>query len=134
MNKFKVGDWCFYNFRFGQIKEMDDDKITTFSDGIFTSHGSNLTPNCFSVDMKIKEISDNVEFWNNELHNIKMRGLNYPEFNRKLISMWLHACNNKNDGTFVLKVLRDVAAFVETIKSKAEDIKYTKVDDIPLFG
>ncbi len=88
----KVGEWCFCDFKLMQITEVRNNKITGVSDGII-SMGGNSTDRCYPLDMSVKQISDSVNCWSKKLHKTTINGINYPDINLKLISLWMEMCN-----------------------------------------
>ena len=95
--KFKKGEWCFCEFILQQVTETNKDRITEVSDGYFTHGGHDLSDRCYPMEMRVKIISDDVNYWRNEFHRLKNNSLNHPDLNRKLIDMWVDMCENRNN-------------------------------------
>jgi hypothetical protein len=129
---FKVGDWCFCEFKLQQIKRMEDDEIMGVTDGFF-EHGGHLTDRCFPMDMDIKRISNDVEYWHNEFHKLKNNALNHPDLNWKLIDMWVEMCNNRNDEKKLKELYEKLNAFGDAIVKKVRDFSLEEVDGIKIF-
>jgi hypothetical protein len=130
--KWKVGDWCFYEFNLHQIKEVSNGYIKEVTDGSFCTSGSNLNECAFAMELRIKSISDSVEYWSQKLHTELKNGANFPDIHRFLVQKWVEACHatTKEQTT---KVLREVADFSTTMIRKFEDFKYEQVSGVRLM-
>lgn len=130
---FKQGDWCFCEFELRQVKRTEGDRITEVSNG-FISHSSlDLSDRCYPLEMKYKLISDEVNYWNKEFHNLKNNALNHPDLNRKLIEMWCELCDNADNEEVLKKLYRNLSEFGNTIVSKVRDLSYEEVEGIRIF-
>jgi len=90
---YKVGDWVFCEFKLQMIKSVHEDgSVTEVSDGYF-SHGSgDLRDRIFPLSLRGKGISEEFHRTSKALHNIKgSNSLNYPDFNRFEIDLWVEA-------------------------------------------
>jgi len=132
MNKFKVGNWCFCEFKLQQIKRIEDGEIMGVTDGLF-EHGGQLTDRCFPMDMKVKIISDNVMYWNNEFFKLKNNALNHPDLNWKLIDMWVKMCHNKDNEKKLKELYEKLNAFGDAIVRKVKDFGLEEVDGVRIF-
>jgi len=133
MTKLKKGDWCFCEYKLQQIMSVDENRITEVSDGFFRMSGHDLSDRCFPLDLKIKRCSDTAEHWSNKFHNLKNNGLNHPDLNRKLIDLWVDACNNIGDDIELQKSFDKMDEFGKSVCSKVSELNYEEVEGVRLF-
>lgn len=131
--KFKKGDWCFCEFELQQIMETDGDRITSVSDGVLMLGGRDLSDRCFPLDMSIKRISDNVAYWNKEIHQLKYNSLNHPDINRELIRRWVELCENKDDQKRLEKLSESLSVFCKSVIQKVREISTEQVNGVSIF-
>ena len=131
--KFKKGDWCFCEFKLQQIQETQDNRITCVSDGMFSLSSNDLSNKCFPLDMKIKQISDTVDYWSNAFHNLNNNSLNYPDLNRALISKWIEMCENKENENLLKELYLQLNKFGKDVTTKVKNLSYEEIDGINLF-
>lgn len=130
--KFKKGDWCFCEFKLQQIKDTKEERITEVTDGRFSLSSYDLTDRCFPIDIRIKNISDSVDYWREQFHALKHNSLNHPDLNRELIRRWIEMCVETDDKK--LQLLYDkLDEFGRGVKDAVANIKYTEVSDVRIF-
>jgi hypothetical protein len=131
--KFKKGDWCFCEFTLKQVTETVEDRITSVSDG-YISHGSrDLSDRCYPMEMKVKIISADVDYWRNQFHQLKHNSLNHPDLNWKLIEMWVEMCENRNDEEKLKELYEKLNAFGESVVNRVREIRGETINEIRLF-
>jgi hypothetical protein len=131
--KFKTGDWCFCDRRLKQIVDMDGDKITDVADGYSRSSYVDFSEICFPLDLDIKRISDDVEYYYNSLHKIKSANLNYPELNREYTRRWVKMCKLRNNEVALKKEWFRFVKFHELIVAEVEIKKNTVIGGVQIF-
>ena len=130
--KFKTGEWCFCEFTLQQIKETKEDRITSVTDGFFEMSGRDLSDRCFPLTLRIKVISDNVEYHSKAFHALKNNSLNHPDLNRELISRWVDMCSTTDDKE--LKRLYDsLSEWSNQVQRTVRDLNDISVGNINLF-
>lgn len=106
LNKVKVEDWCFCDFKLVQIKAISEDAgIHDISDGHFRMGGRHLEERCFALDLGIKNITDYYHFYYREIHNITkhLSFVNFPDIVRYLEAEWQDCCEHFTDSDYVNK-------------------------------
>lgn len=131
--KFKKGDWCFCEFTLKQVTETNEGRITSVSDG-YVSHGSHdLSDRCYPMEMRVKIISDDVNYWHNQFHQLKHNSLNHPDLNWKLIEMWIEMCENRNDKEKLSELYEKLNAFGQSVVNKVQEIKSETTEGVRIF-
>jgi hypothetical protein len=130
--KFKKGDWCFCEFKLQQIERIENNEIMGVTDGLF-SHGGILTDRCFPLELSIKRISDDVNYWSKQFHQLKNNALNHPQLNWKLIEMWQEMCINREDSEKLKELYTKLNAFGDAVVRKVQDLECENVQGIPIF-
>lgn len=132
--RFKKGDWCFCEFVLQQIKETEEDRITSVTDGAFNLSSDDLSDVCYPMDLSVKRISDGVDYWSKKFHATNHNGLNYPDLNRALIIKWCEMCNARFDEKKLTELWEKLNKFGQEIIDKVENLQYDKVDGVRVFG
>lgn len=131
--KFKKGDWCFCEYTLKQVKETVENRITSVSDG-YISHGSyDLSDRCYPLELKVKIISDDVNYWHNQFHQLKHNSLNHPDLNWKLIEMWIEMCENRKDDDKLRELYVKLNDFGQSVVNRVQEIKDETVGNVKLF-
>lgn len=131
--KFKKGEWCFCEFTLKQVKETKDDRITSVTDGYFEHGGSDLSDRCYPLDLNIKRISDEVNYWSKKFHDLKTNSLNHPDLNRELISRWVEMCEAKDDHQKLQKLYDSLSEFGNAVISKVRDLSDETIGGVRIF-
>jgi hypothetical protein len=131
---FKQYDWCFCEFKLQQIKEMKDNCVTEVSDGNFSHSSSDLSDRCYPLEMKYKQISDEVAYWSKKLHELNHNSLNYPDIHRALVERWCEMCDNADDLDKLPNLYNKLADFCNAIIRKVQDIRSEYLDGVRIFG
>ena len=131
--KFKRGDWCFCEFKLQQVMETNEDRITSVSDGYFRLGSSDLTDRCYPLELDIKCISGEVEYWRRKLHELKNNSLNHPDLNRELIERWCNMCDDKDDHDKLKKHYENLAEFCNAVIKRVEELDKDRVGGIRIF-
>lgn len=131
--EWKVGDWCFCEYKLQQIKRVDEDgTVHEVSDGNF-SHGGHLTDRCYPMDMKVKLISEHVSYWREKFHKLNHNSLNMPDINRALIARWCMMCDDREDEKMSIKHGEELNEFCEKIVTRVSEAKDETVEGVKLF-
>ncbi len=130
--KIVEGEWCFCEFKLQEIREVRNGRITSVSDGVCVM-GGDSTSVCFPLDVKIKRISDSVYYWHKKFHESTLVGLNYPDLNGKLISIWVEMCRVKDDDQLLKEKYEFLDHFVKVVLANIKQVKEMAAYDVKLF-
>jgi len=91
--EWKVGDWCFCEFKLQIIKEVSEDgRVNSVSDGMFYMGGYDLNDRCFPLTFEGKQISDAFAYsYDNLRKELRNGRYNFPDFNRHAVEEWIKA-------------------------------------------
>jgi hypothetical protein len=131
--KFKVGEWCFCEFTLKQVMETEDDRITSVSDGYIRHGSTDLSDRCYPLEMNVKRISGEFEWWSKKFHELKNNSLNHPDLNRELIDRWCKACDDRDDNEKIKKHYSSLAKFGEAIISRVNELQNDVIEGVKLF-
>jgi hypothetical protein len=131
--KFKKKEWCFCEFKLQQIMETKKNRITSVSDGMFRLGSNDLSDRCYPLEMKIKQISDTVAYWNKEFHKLKNNSLNHPDLKIELIRRWVELCDNREDEKRLKELDDKLSEFGSAVLKKVRDLNFEEVDGVSLF-
>ena len=131
--KFKKGDWCFCEFTLKQVTETREDCITSVSDGYFSHGSSDLSDRCYPMEMRVKLISNEFEYWSKKFHELKNNALNHPDLNRELIGRWCKACDDRNDEAKLKKHYEKLSEFGNAVVRRVEDLNTDVIEGVRLF-
>lgn len=129
--KFKKGDWVFCEFVLQQIKDTNEDRVTSVTDGFFELSGRDLSDRCFPLTVKNKRVSNEVEGWSKRFHALKGPGLNYPDLNRELIRRWVEMC--EADEKDLQKLYDSIGEFGRKIERRVQELKYEEIEGVNIF-
>ena len=131
--KFEKGTWIFCEFELQQVKETEENRITSVTSGHLQMGGHDLSDRCFEINMRTKIASDNVQYWNRQFHDTKgSNALNHPDLNRALIERWVAICEEKNDEK--RQVLYDkLSEFGRAVLEKIRDARFQEVEGVSVF-
>lgn len=94
----QVGDWCFFEFKLTQVKEVGDGgRVTSVSDGAFTTGSYDLSDRLVPLSGRNNWISKEFESISKELHKNGVPGLNYPDIATHLVKLWLEAVDTSDN-------------------------------------
>lgn len=126
-NKFKVGDFCFCEFRLKKITEMRGEYVFGVSDGYFNT-GGNLTNRCFPISFEVIEHSKLASNYYDTIHKIPINGLNSPDIHSIITEMWAELCrtNSKDVSTKLIN-------FCNAVIEEATKCSELTVNGIKLF-
>ncbi len=131
--KFKKGDWCFCEFKLQQIQETKEGRITSVTDGRFSLGSYDLSDSCFPLELRIKNLSDSVNYWHDKFHNLKHNGLNHPDLNRELISQWVEMCENIGDEEILKTLYTKLDEFGKAVTEQVGNLRYTQIEGVRIF-
>jgi len=131
--KFKKGDWCFCEFTLKQVTETREDCITSVSDGYFSHGSSDLSDRCYPMEMRVKLISNEFEYWSKKFHALNNNALNHPDLNRELIDRWCKACDDRNDEAKLKKHYEKLSEFGNAVVRRVEDLNTDVIEGVRLF-
>jgi len=131
--KFKEGTWIFCEFELQQVKETEDNRITSVTSGQFNLSGHDLSDRCVEINLRTKLASDHCQYWNRQFHDAKCtNALNHPDLNRALIERWVAICDEPNDKK--RQVLYDkLSEFGRAVLEKVRTTMFQEVDGISVF-
>lgn len=132
--KFKQNDWCFFEFQLNQVKETEENRITSVTDGVINHHGRDLSDRCYPLDLKIKRASDAVSYWRDKFHSLNYNGLNHPDLNRALISLWVDMCESIEDVPMLKRLYDKLNDFGQKVLSSVEDVRSIEVGNVRIFS
>jgi hypothetical protein len=132
--KFKVGDWCYYEFELHQVKETEEDRITSVSDGFALTGSHDISNYCFPVEMEVKKISDEVSNWYKDVRKAAgISNINYPQIHRKFVDLWRNICENRNNDKLYEKYWDELCTFGNDLLRKLRDMGLEEVDGIRIL-
>lgn len=118
--RFAVGQWMFFEFKLGQVKGMEDGRVTEFTDGSFNTSGNDLTDRCVPLTMATKRISDTYDYYSSRLHKEGSNGLNYPDIHRWMAEAWYAACSHAEDVAALKSDYDKVQKFCDEVLNKTD--------------
>lgn len=130
---FKVGDWIFCEYKLHVIEEMEGETIKAVADGYIIHSSYSLNDRCFPLNKEIKRISEHFEQAYTKIHELSIRGLNFPDIHRWLVKKWCEACNNKDDNTIVTACMNELNDFTDNTIERCKILKEERVGDIKLM-
>jgi len=131
-NQFNVGDWCYYDFDLKQVVRIEDGRVYEVTDGYF-NHGGDINDHCFPIDLQVKVISNDVEYWYKEFHKINNNGLNIHGLIDRLTEIWVEMCENKDNKQKLSELYDKLNNFGDQVVRKVRDISFENVDDVKLY-
>jgi hypothetical protein len=129
----KENDWCFCEFTLRQITEVKQGIIKSVTDGNFCLGSSDLNDRCYPLDIRIKRVSDSVNYWSNKIHKLNNKGLNYPDINRKLISIWVDMCESIENENHLKEEYENLDNFGRDIINTVSKLENQNVHGVKLF-
>lgn len=79
----KAGDWVVLDRKVGQIKEMKDNGVAIFSDGMFETSGMGLATRFRPLTLRNKYIAESMEYKYRQLDKMDgSAGFNFPDISR----------------------------------------------------
>lgn len=95
--EWKAGDWAVLDMDVGQIKELRDDGMATFSDGFFEISGK-LVERFRPLTLRNKRIVEAFDYCYKRLNEIDGEaGFNYPDISQHFASLALSAIDAEGD-------------------------------------
>lgn len=131
--KIKKGEWCFCEFELSQIVKTQENRITERTNGYISHSGHDLSDRCFPLDVKIKRISEEVEYWSKAFHSLKTNSLNHPDLHRELVSRWAMMCENKDNEDEVNSLFESLRKFGQAVLDKVNEAKGQIVEGVSIF-
>lgn len=128
-----IDDWCFFEFRLAQIKDVTDGRVTEVRTGYITVGSYDFNDKIKPLTMPYKVASDEVEAVYNKLHREGSPGLNWPELHRHLVRLWLKLCDAYDvelKGELISSAYEELYEFRDAILNICQN---TTVDGIQLF-
>jgi hypothetical protein len=132
--KFKKGDWCFCEFELKQVIETSDNRITEVSSGYSRLSSRDLSDRCFPLTLRIKVISDSVNYWSRKFHETNCNNLNHPDLNRELIKRWVSICETSDDDDLTNKKIKSLEEFGKSVINKVDNLRCEQVEGVRIFG
>lgn len=98
--EWKTGDWVVFDLDIGQIKEMRENGISSFSDGHCETSGQ-LTDRYRPLTLRNKRITEFFDIYYNRLREIDGEsGFNYPDIHRYFASLCRQAIDTEGSEPF----------------------------------
>lgn len=95
--EWKAGDWVVLDLNVGQIKEIREGVMATFSDGFFETSGR-LVERFRPLTLRTKRIVESFDIYYNRLKEIDGEaGFNYPDISQHFASLALGAIDAEGD-------------------------------------
>jgi hypothetical protein len=132
--KFKVGDWCFYEFELHQIKEMDGAMVISVSNGNSTRFSNvDLTKDCFPLTIPIKLVSEEAMDRLNTISQAGGNRVNYPDLHTKVVSIWSEICNNIDNNEIAGRHKSELSQFTKVVIEEINKTKNTTVFGVEIY-
>ena len=129
----KIGDWVYCDFELSRIEKMEGYRVTEVTTGAIRHAGHDLTSQCFPLELRIKVISEEYDFYSHKLHSEGLPGLNYPDFHRWLVSHWVGTCSGTVTNDFyVSKRYKELHNFCMQILDASSNFKFKEIDGVRL--
>ena len=91
--KYVIGQWVMSEHELKQIKEMEGTRITSVSDGMFSTGGSDLGYCTVPLTMQTKCLSDTYSYYYKQIRDAAgTMNINFPDISRAITSNWHDAC------------------------------------------
>jgi len=129
----KVGDWCFYEFKLAVVDEVIDGSVRSVSTGYIVAGSTDFSDSLVPLSKHAKRFSDEVAIWSDRIHKAS-GGLNFPDIHRKLVELWFDGCETFDDETTHKKAYEAVRAFGQGVLDAVDKYKYVMVDGVRIFG
>lgn len=133
---YSLGDWVLCEFEVQQITGMEEDRMTSVSDGTGTLSSYDLSDKVFPLTLRNKADSAYFKYLYDKLiKEYNLPGLNYPEIHRKFVSVWKETMQIPDEfrkGRGVL--LQEIQEFFSEIVKKIELVQKMEVMDVKIFG
>jgi hypothetical protein len=117
---FHVDDWVYFEFTLGQVREMEEGRVTRFSDGSFSTGGYDLSNSCVPLSTTMKLIAEVYAAIGRRIHEEGSPGLNFPDIHRWLVGRWRMACYEFRDPAQVQTRYDEARRFLHDILDKQE--------------
>lgn len=131
--KFEKGTWIFCEFELQQIRETEDDRITSVTTGQVQMGGHDLSDRCFEINMRTKLASDHCYYWSQKFHNTEgSNALNHPDLNRALIERWVALCEETDDKKRQV-LYEKLGLFCNSVLRKVRDARDQEVEGVSVF-
>lgn len=128
-NKWKVGDWCFFDYELVQIQKVENGNVRSVSTGIIGSSG-NLSERCFPLSLEIVRLSGYAKSWSDKLRSVTPSVLNYPDIHRKLVEIWVEGCESIANEDAEKTTYESLRVFCEAILERLDEAKQFNVGGV----
>ena len=133
--KWKVGDWCFFEYELVQIKEVEKDgRVTCLSDGYFKTGSFDARDRIFPLDLQGEIISEYFESKYKTLKRLQgSQALNFPGIHKWFVQEWVRQMSKRNLDNFDNSWPNNLLDFVRKIEEKFNNISCLKVENIKII-
>lgn len=123
-NIFKVGDWCFCEFKLCQIGRMEGNKVIEITTGWVRMNSSDLSDRCFPMSLAVKTFSESVDAEYERLRKAS-KNLNFPDLHREYVRRWVDICDclMEDDIETANELFKEVVWFTDKVLEKVETLK-----------
>jgi len=133
MNKWKVGDWCFFEFELYQIQECNEEIVGEVTNGCVACSGKDLSDRCFPLDLRIKVISEEFYLYSDKIHKLNYNSLNIPDIHRYMVNLWVDTCNHKDNNEFIKNNYSILKNLYNKITESIDNVSKNTFDNVMLF-
>jgi len=122
-SEWKAGDWVIYNLSVGQIKEIRNDGMASFSDGSFETSGM-LQEWFRPLTLRNKAIIENFEIYLNRLRDIDgEQGFNHPDIKAHFVGLALRAIDDVREANGCYSEAESFVADARNYKPLIQGVK-----------
>lgn len=131
-NKWKVGDWCWYDAELYQVDGVEDGKITSLNDGFFRRAGTSFI--AYPLTLHGKITASFISGLYDSLYKKASRIFNnWPAINEKKNQLFNEIMDAYNDNVKYQVALQKTEQFFNSLEEELEKTKTTTTEGINLY-
>lgn len=125
-----VGDWVFFDYKLGQITEINERGWWSVSDGCGETSGARLSERCFPLDLQGQRLSDYFQYYTGKIREKEGSiNLNWPDIHEKSVQNWVRCMEVRNTvGGPLAKRQEEARQFFEEVISLTETARAMKTE------
>ena len=127
--KWKIGDKCYWEFKFGEVVKAEDGTVTELSDGCLHMSGRGMNDLMQPNTKRIKKISEEFEKYYDKINHGNC-GLNHPSLHRWFVIKWVDTCNGGN----IKRIRKEVKALLDLIEQSVNNVFSDGVNSLYIFN